>query len=136
MSASGLASSSRGTTPSLSSFDDGLGFKRRARSVVTSYAHSHSHSYSGTPTSASASASGTPKERVQAEPHPQYEVRPDGTIVRMRCPKCGADKFRSMLGFLNHCRIHCRLVFSSQDDRLQRCGVPVVSPPSFICLWC
>lgn len=61
----------------------------------------------------------------KAEPHAQYEVKPDGTIVRMRCPKCGADKFRSMLGFLNHCRIHCHLVFSSQDDRLQRCGISI-----------
>lgn len=31
-----------------------------------------------------------------------------------------------MLGFLNHCRIHCRLTFSSQDERLQRCGVVIV----------
>ena len=43
----------------------------------------------------------------------------------MRCPSCGAEKFRSMLGFLNHCRIHCKLSFSNQEDRLQRCGIPV-----------
>lgn len=74
------------------------------------------------------------KDRVQSEPHAQYEVRPDGTIVRMRCPKCGAEQFRSMLGFLNHCRIHCRLTFSSQDERLQRCGVivdPGEVPPDY-----
>lgn len=45
----------------------------------------------------------------------------------MRCPTCGAEKFRSMLGFLNHCRIHCKLTFANQEDRLQRCGVVV--PP-------
>lgn len=75
--------------------------------------------------SVSFAATGPAGTGGKAEPHAQYEVKPDGTIVRMRCPKCGADKFRSMLGFLNHCRIHCRLVFSSQDDRLQRCGVPI-----------
>lgn len=51
---------------------------------------------------------------------------------RMRCPKCGAEQFRSMLGFLNHCRIHCRLTFSSQDERLQRCGVVIVLLWSFL----
>ena len=45
----------------------------------------------------------------------------------MRCPTCGAEKFRSMLGFLNHCRIHCKLAFANQEDRLQRCGVAI--PP-------
>lgn len=52
----------------------------------------------------------------------------------MRCPTCGAEKFRSMLGFLNHCRIHCKLVFANQEDRLQRCGIPVPAeevPPEF-----
>lgn len=62
-------------------------------------------------------------ERSLTAPTYQYEVRPDGQIVKMRCPKCKSDQFRSMLGFLNHCRIHCRLNFSSQDDRLHRCGV-------------
>jgi len=62
---------------------------------------------------------------AQTEPQAQYELLADGTVVRLRCPKCGADRFRSMLGFLNHCRIHCRLVFSSPEERLQRCGVPV-----------
>ena len=60
----------------------------------------------------------------------QYDIKPDGTVLRMRCPTCGAEKFRSMLGFLNHCRIHCKLTFSNQDDRLQRCGVPI--PPEEI----
>lgn len=57
----------------------------------------------------------------------QYEIRSDGTVVRMRCPTCGADKFRSRLGFLNHCRIYCKLTFANQEERLQRCGIPV--PP-------
>lgn len=63
-----------------------------------------------------------------------YEMRSDGSVVRMQCPKCKAEKFRSMLGFLNHCRIHCHLAFISQDDRLQRCGIPVDSsevPPDY-----
>lgn len=55
----------------------------------------------------------------------QYDIKPDGTILRMRCPTCGAEKFRSMLGFLNHCRIHCKLAFANQEDRLHRCGVPI-----------
>lgn len=71
------------------------------------------------------SAHGWKEKQPQNEPQPQYEIRPDGGVVRMRCPKCGADKFRSMLGFLNHCRIHCRLVFTGHDDRLARCGVLV-----------
>lgn len=57
----------------------------------------------------------------------QYDIKPDGTVLRMRCPTCNAEKFRSMLGFLNHCRIHCKLTFSNQEDRLNRCGVPVPS---------
>lgn len=66
------------------------------------------------------------RERLpQNEPQPQYELLPDGQVVRMRCPKCGADLFRSMLGFLNHCRIHCHLAFTSSEDRLSRCGVRV-----------
>ena len=60
----------------------------------------------------------------------QYDIRPDGTVLRMRCPTCGAEKFRSMLGFLNHCRIHCKLIFSNQEERLQNCGIPV--PPDEI----
>ena len=60
----------------------------------------------------------------------QYDIKPDGTVLRMRCPTCGAEKFRSMLGFLNHCRIHCKLTFANQEDRLQRCGVPI--PPEEI----
>lgn len=68
-----------------------------------------------------------PLKGVSAAQQYQYDIRPDGTVVRMRCPTCGAEKFRSMLGFLNHCRIHCKLSFANQDDRLQRCGV-VASP--------
>lgn len=60
----------------------------------------------------------------------QYDIRSDGTVLRMRCPTCGAEKFRSMLGFLNHCRIHCKLIFSNQEERLQNCGIPV--PPDEI----
>lgn len=59
------------------------------------------------------------------EPSYQYDVTAEGVVVRMKCPKCDAEKFRSMLGFLNHCRIHCRLLFNSQDDRLLKCGIPV-----------
>lgn len=88
-------------------------FARRSARSVVSYA----------PTSRS---SHNQSEKTQSEPQPQYEVRSDGAFVKMRCPKCGAEKFRSMLGFLNHCRIHCRLVFSSQDERLQKCGVLIV----------
>ena len=77
---------------------------------------------------------GSSRNHSATEPTSQYEVKPDGSIARMRCPKCGAHLFRSMLGFLNHCRIHCRLVFSSQDERLQRCGVlvdPSEIPPDY-----
>lgn len=30
-----------------------------------------------------------------------------------------------MLGFVNHCRLQCRLSFGGHDERLERCGVPV-----------
>ena len=75
-----------------------------------------------------------PAKPIQSAQQYQYDIRPDGTILRMRCPTCGAEKFRSMLGFLNHCRIHCKLTFANQEDRLQRCGVaipPEEVPPEF-----
>jgi hypothetical protein len=77
--------------------------------------------------SAAASLPGTPvgANVPSSEPSPQYEIRADGAIIMMRCPSCGAERFRSMLGFLNHCRINCRLQFSSADDRQLRCGVVV-----------
>lgn len=59
----------------------------------------------------------------------QYEIRADGTIVKLQCPQCAADKFKSMLGFLNHCRIHCHVLFTSPEDRQQRAGV-VMDPAS------
>lgn len=68
-----------------------------------------------------------PSKPISSAQQYQYDIKPDGTVLRMRCPTCGAEKFRSMLGFLNHCRIHCKLTFSNQEDRLQRCGVPVLS---------
>ena len=43
----------------------------------------------------------------------------------LKCPKCGADKFRSNLGFQNHCRLHCKLLFSSTEERIQKCGMDV-----------
>ncbi len=54
-----------------------------------------------------------------------YDLLPDGTVVKMVCPVCGAERFRSILGFINHCRLNCKLSFGSQDERLERCGVPV-----------
>ena len=59
------------------------------------------------------------------EPGPLYELCPDGGVVRLRCPVCGADRFRSLLGFSNHCRINCGLHVSNPEERLQQCGVPV-----------
>lgn len=59
------------------------------------------------------------------EPGPVYELCPDGGVVRLRCPVCGADRFRSLLGFANHCRINCGLEVNNPEDRLQKCGVPV-----------
>lgn len=55
----------------------------------------------------------------------QFEMRPDGSVVMLRCPKCFADKFKSPLGFVNHCRIHCHVIFSSPEDRQTRGAVPV-----------
>lgn len=90
--------------------------------------------------SLSSSRSSTPTEgrHIQSalggQPMHHFDVKADGVIVRLHCPKCGADKFRSILGFLNHCRINCGLVFSSQEERLQLCGIPVEPdqvPPNY-----
>jgi len=59
------------------------------------------------------------------EPGPLYELCPDGSVVRLRCPVCGADRFRSLLGLVNHCRINCGLLVSNPEERIQRCGLPV-----------
>ena len=66
----------------------------------------------------------------------QYETKPDGSVVKLRCPVCEADKFKSILGFLNHCRINCKVIFASPEDRQTRAGVPVdaneVPPDAFM----
>lgn len=46
-------------------------------------------------------------------------------IISLKCPKCGSEKFRSNLGFQNHCRLHCKLGFINTQDRIQKCGIPV-----------
>ena len=69
----------------------------------------------------------SPKNLSLKEPETQYDIRSDGIVVKLRCPKCGADKFRSNLGFQNHCRLQCKLIFSSTEDRIQRCGVEVAN---------
>lgn len=74
-----------------------------------------------TPTSQTYSQASQPGET----PKHQYEMRADGRIVKLRCPECHSDNFKSMLGFLNHCRIHCRVIFSGPEDRHQRAGVLV-----------
>lgn len=61
------------------------------------------------------------------EPGPLFEMCPDGSVVRLRCPVCGADRFRSILGMVNHCRINCGLMVANPDDRIQQCGIPVVT---------
>jgi hypothetical protein len=66
----------------------------------------------------------SPKLVTKSSQH-QYEIKPDGTAVKLRCPVCLSDKFKSMLGYLNHCRIHCKVIFSSPEDRQIRGGVPV-----------
>ena len=71
------------------------------------------------------------QERIASDNTPskssqhQYEIRPDGSAVKLRCPVCYSDRFKSMLGYLNHCRIHCKVIFSSPEDRQTRGGVPV-----------
>ena len=67
----------------------------------------------------------TPLKLCSKSSQYQYEIRPDGTVVKLRCPICYSDKFKSMLGYLNHCRIHCKVIFSSPEDRQTRGGVPV-----------
>lgn len=62
---------------------------------------------------------------LSAPPSLQYDILPDGRVVKMVCPVCGAEMFRSMLGFLNHCRMNCRISFANHDERLERCGVVV-----------
>lgn len=59
------------------------------------------------------------------EPGPLFELCPDGSVVRLRCPVCSADRFRSVLGLVNHCRINCGLLVSNPEDRIQKCGIPV-----------
>lgn len=67
---------------------------------------------------------GQAQQQQQAAAY-QYEMRADGTVVKLACPVCGAERFKSMLGFLNHCRIHCHVQFTSPEDRQLRAGVPV-----------
>lgn len=55
----------------------------------------------------------------------QYEVKKDGTFVKLVCPVCGKDKFGNILGLTNHCRILHDLRFLTPEERMERCGVPV-----------
>lgn len=71
------------------------------------------------------------------DPAPLFEMCPDGSVVRLRCPECGADRFKSLLGMINHCRINCGLQISNPDERIQRCGVPCAPeevPPGYFTL--
>lgn len=68
-----------------------------------------------------------PAPASTSEPMVLYETCPDGSIVRLRCPRCKAERFRSILGMVNHCRINCGLFVSNPDERIQQCGIPVVS---------
>ena len=71
---------------------------------------------------------------ISSAPQVLYDVRGDGTVVRMRCPVCNQEKFRNMLGFVNHCRLNCKVIFVTQEERLIKGGVPVAPedvPPEY-----
>ena len=54
-----------------------------------------------------------------------YEIKPDGSYVMLKCCFCDREKFASLLGFTNHCRISHKHVFMSPEERVRRCGVDV-----------
>lgn len=106
---------SRSTTPHANIMGEDVtspGVKRHASVMAAASLQANSSSASSTP-SASGSAGF------------QYEMRADGTVVRLRCPACGLERAKSRLGFYNHCRLSCKLIFADTDDRLLRCGLPV-----------
>jgi transcription initiation factor IIF auxiliary subunit len=55
----------------------------------------------------------------------QYEMKKDGTFVKLVCPVCGKDKFGNVLGLTNHCRILHDIRFSTPEERIEKCGMPV-----------
>lgn len=73
----------------------------------------------------SESGLGSGEKTGSNEPGPLFEMCPDGSVVRLRCPVCSADRFRSVLGLVNHCRINCGLLVSNPEERVQQCGIPV-----------
>jgi len=49
----------------------------------------------------------------------------DQKFVQLVCPACQRVKFTSQAGFVNHCRMQHGLRFSSAEDAVVYCGVPV-----------
>ena len=54
----------------------------------------------------------------------------DGKQVQLACPECKRTAFFSLTGFVNHCRIVHNLVFLSPEERIERCGIPMLSSSS------
>lgn len=48
------------------------------------------------------------------------------SACRLVCPVCGKDKYGNILGLSNHCRIMHDLRFVTPEERIEKCGVPVV----------
>ena len=55
------------------------------------------------------------------------EMSIDGKQVQLACPECKRTAFFSLTGFVNHCRIVHNLVFLSPEERIERCGIPMIN---------
>eukprot|EP00741_Cyanophora_paradoxa_P009451 tig00000144_g9155.t1 len=66
------------------------------------------------------------RERGRADafsPVSSGRAHAEARLPRLVCPVCKRDKFQNILGFVNHCRILHRLVFSSSEEAARTCTV-------------
>ena len=58
----------------------------------------------------------------------QVMKRPDGQWVKLHCPMCHMEMYRSVQGFLNHYRIQHKSEIKSHAEAAIRFGIPVDGP--------
>lgn len=66
-----------------------------------------------------------------AQPKPERSAQvlkrhADGKYVKLVCPgsNCGEQRFNSVQGFINHCRIKHQIHFATHEDAAKRAGTP------------
>jgi hypothetical protein len=69
---------------------------------------------------------GRPRKKLTTKPiRGAFAQRKDGTFVKLFCPACHRSDFANRVGFMNHCRHLHSIAFSTTEEWLNRCGIPV-----------